>query len=536
MGMNMDLKAILLPLAAALWMGMLGLLPTLAGAEALRPNVVLILADDLGPGDLGCYGQQKIRTPNLDRMAAEGLVLTRHYCGNAVCAPSRSVLMSGMHPGHTWVRDNRGVAEPSTKSQGGIPKVEGQHPIAASAVTLAEVMASAGYVTGGFGKWGLGGPHTEGAPLKQGFARWFGYNCQGVAHNFYPVYLWDNDQVQRLNNPIFPSNDKLRADEDPTQEASYARFSGTEYSADLIAQQAIAFVRQHRDRPFFLYWPTTVPHVALQVPEDSLKEYRGKWPDAPYTGGKGYLPHFSPRAAYAAMITRMDREIGALMKQVSDLGLEEKTLFIFLSDNGPLNGTHAGLAGTDCDFFNSNQGLRDGKGTLYEGGIRSPGILRWKGQIAPGRRSEALSGFEDWLPTLAQLAGATLPDQALDGTSLVPLLKGQQSVGRPFLYREFAGYGGQACVIEGDWKLVKKNLAARGRGKAGKAGKGAAAKAQNLKPLTELYHLKSDPLEKRDVAAENPEVVAKLEALLRREHQPSKDFPLAGLDATGTAR
>lgn len=342
-----------------------------APLTARPPNVIFILADDLGPGDLGAYGQTKIKTPNLDRMAAEGMKLTQHYCGNAVCAPSRSVLMTGMHPGHTYIRDNRGMADNKVKSKGGIPTTEGQHPIPDEAATMAEVMRSLGYATGGFGKWGLGGPDSTGAPLKQGFQRWFGYNCQSVAHNFYPVYLWDNDKTIPLKNPDFPAHDTFKPGEDPTNEASYKRFQGSEYSADLIAEQARAFVRQHKDEPFFLYWPTTVPHVALQVPDDSLAEYAGLWDDPPYTGGKGYIPHFKPKAAYAAMITRMDREIGSVMKLVSDLGLDEDTLFVFVSDNGPLNGTHAKLAGTDCVFFNSNQGLRDGKGTLYEGGIRS---------------------------------------------------------------------------------------------------------------------------------------------------------------------
>jgi arylsulfatase A-like enzyme len=492
---------------------------SLSQLTARQPNIIFILADDLGPGDLGAYGQQRIKTPHLDRMAAEGMKLTRHYCGNAVCAPSRSVLMTGLHPGHTYIRDNRGVADLKNKDAHGIPLTEGQHPIPDQALTLAEVMRGLGYATGGFGKWGLGGPTSTGAPLRQGFQRWFGYNCQGVAHNFYPVYLWDDDKTLLLKNHDFSAHDTLRPDEDPARPESYQRFQGTEYSADLIAEQALAFIRQHQDQPFFLYWPTTVPHVALQVPDDSLQEYAGRWEDPPYPGGKGYIPHFRPKAAYAAMITRMDREIGRAMDLVKQLGLDEETVFIFVSDNGPLNGTHQGLAGTDCAFFNSNMGLRDGKGTLYEGGIRSPGIVRWKGKIPPGTVSARISGFEDWLPTLAELAGGV--DQippSLDGISLAPTLLGRQQPERDFLYREFHGYGGQLCVISGSWKLIKTGLSGKKvRGKEGKLS-------------VELYDLSKDEKETQNLAAQYPEVVARLEALAASQHQPSPDFAFPALD------
>lgn len=488
-------------------------------AEERQPNFVLIMADDLGPGDLGAYGQTKIKTPNLDRMAAEGMKLTRHYCGNAVCAPSRSVLMTGLHPGHTYIRDNRGTASNKVKTKEGIPETEGQHPIPDDAITMAEAMSSLGYASGGFGKWGLGGPDSTGAPLKQGFHRWFGYNCQSVAHNFYPVYLWDDDKTISLKNHDFPAHDTFKLGEDPAKPESYKRFQGAEYSADLIAEQARAFVRQHKDKPFFLYWPTTVPHVALQVPDDSLREYVGLWDDPPYTGGKGYIPHFSPKAAYAAMITRMDREIGSLMALVAELGLDENTVFIFISDNGPLNGTHAKLAGTDCEFFNSNQGLRDGKGTLFEGGIRSPGIVRWEGKIKPGSVSDRLSGFEDWLPTLVDLAGAKGKTPAgVDGISLAPTLLGEAQPEREFLYREFAGYGGQLSVHMGSWKLIKTGLSGR------------KMKASTSVPATLLYDLSKDERETINVAAENPGIVAKMEALIQSQHATSSDFPISGLD------
>ncbi|MBK8093332.1 MAG: arylsulfatase [Verrucomicrobiaceae bacterium] len=485
---------------------------------ARQPNVVLILADDLGRGDLGCYGQKIIRTPNLDRMAAEGMKLMDHYSGNAVCAPSRCVLMTGMHPGHAFIRDNRQADNAKGLPKMGKPEHEGQFPIPDATQTMPEAFRAAGYVTGGFGKWGLGGPGSTGEPLKQGFDRWFGYNCQGVAHNFYPTYLWDNDKTIDLKNAPFPSNDKLRPDEDPSKPESYKRFQGREYSADLIADAALDFVRENKERPFFLYWPTTVPHLALQVPDDSLAEYVGKFDDPPYPGGKGYTPHFRPRAAYAAMVTRMDREIGKMMTLIADLGLDENTIFIFISDNGSLHGTHQGLGGVDAAFFDSSGGLRDGKGTLYEGGIRSPGIVRWKGQVAAGSTSTAVTGFEDWMPTLLDLCGIQKASSDIDGLSFAALLRGKGNVGRDFLYREFTGYGGQQCVRMGKWKYIRTGLSAGPKSKRG------------AKTAEELYDLENDAGESKNVIAEHPDVVAKIQEIAAREHRNSAEFKFPALD------
>jgi arylsulfatase A-like enzyme len=464
---------------------------------------------DLGWGDLGCYGQKLIRTPNLDRMAAEGMRFTHHYSGNAVCAPSRCVLMTGKHPGHAFIRDNRQFK----------PNEEGQFPIPTETVTVAKLFQQRGYATGGFGKWGLGGPGTTGEPLQQGFTRWFGYNCQAVAHNFYPTYLWDDAKQVPLNNPKFTAHDTLKAGEDPQDAKSYARFQGKDYSADLIAEQARAFIRANQNKPFFCYFPTTVPHLALQVPDDSLAEYLGKFDDPPYGGGKGYLPHFKPRAAYAAMITRMDKEIGVLMKLVADLGLDDHTIWVFTSDNGPLTGNHQGLAGTDCAFFNSNGGLRNGKGSLYEGGVRVPGIVRWKGKIAPGITSERVTGFEDWMPTLMELIGAkTAAPKDTDGVSFAPTLLGQKQPERPFLYREFPGYGGQQSVRMGDWKAIRQNA------------KPPPAKKAGPSLAVQLYNLRTDPTETTDVAAQHPEMVKQLTELLRVQHSASTEFPFPALD------
>ena len=470
------------------------------------PNVVFIIADDLGWGDLGCYGQQKIRTPNLDRMAAEGMRLTRHYSGNAVCAPSRCVLMTGKHPGHAWIRNNKEM------------KPEGQEPVAAAEVLLPEILKAAGYTTGGFGKWGLGGPGTESEPLKQGFDRWYGYNCQAVAHSFYPPKLWDNDQQVVINEVPVPGHGKLEPGEDPNNPDSYARFSGKTYSADLIAEASRQFIRDHKDRPFYCFVPTTVPHLALHVPADSLAEYQGQWEDPPYPGGRGYTPHFTPRAAYAAMITRMDREIGKLMALVKELGLDEHTIFVFTSDNGPL---YDKLGGTDAEFFNSHGGLRGRKGSLYEGGFRVPGIVRWSGKIKPGV-SDRITGFEDWLPTVLDLAGlqGKIP-AGLDGISFAATLRGEAQAERDFLYREFPAYGGQQSLHMGKWKLVRQNLIqGKGKGKKAKAG-----------PATlELFDLANDPHEETDVAAQHPEVVEKMRSIMTAQHLPSAIFPFPALD------
>ena len=481
-------------------------LTSAVSAEPARPNIVFILADDLGYGDIGCFGQTKIKTPHLDKMAAEGMRLTQHYSGNAVCAPSRCVLMTGKHPGHAFIRDNRSTPP------------EGQYPIPAETVTLPKLLGKAGYVCGGFGKWGLGGPGSEGDPLKQGMHRFFGFNCQAVAHNHYPTHLWDDDKRVRLNNPEFSAYQTLAKDLDPRDPASYSQFTGKEFAQDRIMEQALKFVRDNRERPFFLYVPSTIPHVSIQVPDDSLSEYVGQFEETPYVGGKGYLPHRTPRAAFAAMITRLDRDVGRIVALVRELGLEENTLFVFSSDNGPLDHAYQGLAGTDGRFFNSAGPLRGQKGSLYEGGFRVPTIAYWKGKIPAGTTRERVSGFEDWLPTLLEVVGAkdSIPKE-IDGISLAPTLLGQSQPERPFLYREFPASGGQQIVRIGDWKGVRQNLKPAGKNK--------------LPSLTiELYHLKDDIAESKDVAAEHPDVIAQMERLMRDQHTPSAEFPLPALD------
>lgn len=466
---------------------------------ASRPNVVLIVADDLGYRELGCYGQKKIRTPNLDRLAREGTRLTQHYSGNAVCAPSRCVLMTGKHPGHAFVRSNREV------------RPEGQLPIPDDEVTLAELLRKEGYATGAFGKWGLGPPGSEGDPLRQGFQRFFGYNCQRHAHSYYPSYLWsDAERIALDNKPPVPGHAGLPEGADPNDPRSYDRFKGRDYAPDRINKQALAFIREHHDEPFFLYYPTIIPHVALHVPDEDLEPYlKLGWKDPPFTRPKGgYTPHFTPRAAYAAMISRMDRYVGNVLKLLDELELTDNTIVIFSSDNGT-----SGLKDeVDSEFFESVGELRGLKGSLYEGGVRVPAIVRWPGRVPAGAVSDRVSGFEDWLPTILELVGAadSIPEQ-LDGISLAPTLLGKKQKPRPFLYREFPGYGGQQSIRVGDWKAIRTNL-----------------NAGNVK--VELYDLSQDPGERRDVASEHPDTLARLTKLMEEQHTKSEHFPLPPFD------
>jgi arylsulfatase A len=480
-------------------------------ASPTRPNIIFLLADDLGYGDIGPFGQKKIRTPNLDQLAKDGMRLTNHYSGHNVCAPSRCVLMTSKHPGHAYIRNNRGGV-----GQGGESGGEGQEPVPAGELKLPLTLKQLGYTTGAFGKWGLGAVGSTGDPNSQGIDRFFGYNDQAVAHNFYPVSLWNNRERVKLNNPPFSAHQKLPPEADPNDPKSYANFTGNEYAPDRINEAARQFLRDNKDRPFFLFYPTTVPHLALQVPEDSLKEYEGKFPEEPYKGESGYLPHRTPHAAYAAMITRLDREIGKLLAMVDEFRLRENTIVIFSSDNGPLWDR---FGGTDTDFFDSAAGMRGRKGNYYEGGCKVPCIVRWTGKIKPGATNERVTGFEDWMPTLLELVGAKDATPAgIDGISFAPTLLGKTQPERPFLYRESQAYDGQQCVRVGDWKAFRTNLHPR-----------PAAKDKTPGAI-ELYNLKTDPTESNNVAAQHPDIVAKLAAILKEQHVPTKLWPISALD------
>ena len=480
--------------------------PTVSVAE--RPNIIFILADDLGIGDLGSYGGQKIRTPHLDALAEEGMRFTRHYSGSNVCAPARAVLMTGIHPGRVVIRNNREV------------QPEGQYPMPEGTITLVGELKRLGYVTGGFGKWGLGPPDSVSAPMRVGFDRWFGYNCQRVAHSFYPRYLWDNDRQVLINENPIPGHAQLPEGADPNDPRSYDRFKGENYSADLISNEAMRFVEENADKPFFLFLPTTVPHLALHVPDEYLEQYGylGLWDDPPYPGGRGYTPHFTPRAAYATMVTHMDYEIGRLVRLLKEKGIYENTLIIVSSDNGATFDS----GGADTTFFNSTGGFRATKGHMYEGGIRVPCIVSFPGRIQPGTVTDQLSGFEDWFITLLEIAGVAPEDQhPTDGISLVPILFGKEGDHpvRTWLYRESPGYGGQQTAMIGDWKAIRTGL------------QPARAAGRSLADVpVELYNLKDDPFETTDLAAQYPEKVRELLELMTRERVRSDIFPMPLID------
>jgi arylsulfatase A-like enzyme len=470
-----------------------------------RPNIVLIVADDLGFRELGCYGQKKIQTPRIDQLATEGMRFTRAYSGSPVCAPSRCVLMTGKHPGHAIVRSNRAM------------KPEGQHPIPSTEETIAELLQQEGYISGAFGKWGLGNIWSEGNPNEQGFETFFGYNCQAHAHSYYPAFLWSNEEKYPLNNnPPVPGHGGLSASADSNNPSSYNSFKGDDYASDHINDHALQFIRDHKDRPFFLYYPSLIPHVALHVPDEDLKLYLDEgWKDPPFTreGGYGYTPHFTPRAAYAAMITKLDTYVGKVLDLIEELDLTDNTIVIFSSDNGT---THLKKE-VDYEFFASVGELRGLKGQLWEGGIRVPQIVKWPGKVEAGSVTDQVTGFEDWLPTLLDLTSAEVAvPEGVNGISITETLLENKEVKRGFLYREFQGYGGQQAVWLGNkWKGIRTDI----------------LKENNKKPLKiELFDLESDPSESIDVAAVNPKVVSDIEALMSSERTVSEEFEMGTLD------
>lgn len=444
-----------------------------------KPNIVFVLADDLGYGDLGCYGQTKIRTPNLDRMAAEGMRFTQFYTGCPVCAPSRCTLMTGKHLGHATVRDNMQRA----------PGLEGQHRMEAGTVTVAQLLQQQGYATAIVGKWGLGMPEEQSSPLDFGFDHHYGYLCQGMAHTFYPPYLWrDNRQEPLPGNPPYAYGQK-----------GVIEPSGRTYSQDLMTADALQWLKTHHQQPFFLYFASTIPHLSLQVPEDSLAEYRGQWRETPFRNTKHYANQETPRAAYAAMITRLDRDIGRLMALLKELGQDDKTIVFFGSDNGAV----FPLSGTDPEFFQSNGPLRGYKQQLWEGGIRTPFIARWPGRIKPGTVSDHVGAYWDVLPTLCELTGAT-PPKDIDGLSFLPTLLGQSTQPKhDYLYWEFHGEGGRQAVRFGDWKAVREKV------------------KMNPDSTPELYNLATDLGETKNVAADHPDLAAKAAALMKAARTPS---------------
>ena len=484
--------------------------------NTVRPNIIYILADDLGYGELGVYGQKIIETPNIDALAKNGMLFTQHYSGSPVCAPSRSVFMTGQHTGHTPIRGNDEWKERGDtwnyQAMFDNPYLEGQRPIPDSTVTIAEILKSAGYTTGMVGKWGLGAPTTEGLPNRQGFDFFYGYNCQRQAHTLYPMHLWHNEERHLLNNKNVPPGANLVEGADPNDPASYADFTLNDYAPELMHMEAIKFLEENKDQPFFLYYASPLPHVPLQAPEKWVNYYRSKLgKEEPYTG-KSYFPNQTPRATYAAMISYLDEQVGDLVDKLVELGVYENTIIIFTSDNGP---TYAG--GADTPFFDSAKPFKTeygwAKGFVHEGGIRVPMIASWPGKIKTGGQSDHISAFYDMMPTFGDLVGVSIPSNT-DGISIVPTLMGRKSQKKhDYLYWEFPAYKGQQAVRMGKWKAIRRNIY-----------------EGNL--AIELYDLESDIQELKNVADQHMDIVKKITTILDKAHTPSPlerfQFPQLG--------
>jgi arylsulfatase A-like enzyme len=464
--------------------------------ERTKPNIIFIMADDLGYGELGCYGQELIRTPNLDRLAAEGMRFTRFYSGSPLCAPSRCVLLTGYHTGHAAIRDNKEFGDWTDEEE------NGQMPLPDSCFTLAESLKTAGYTTAVIGKWGLGGPDTEGVPNRQGFDYFYGYLDQKQAHNYYPTHLWENEIWDTLNNEYFIPHQHFEGD--TADLASFDKYKGEEYSLDLMMEKAIQFVRRTSNKPFFLYLPLTIPHLALQVPDKALQEYKGVFPDTAYYGERGYLPHPHPKSAYAAMITYMDRWIGELLNVLKKKKIDKNTIVFFTSDNGA---TYGRIGGTDTHYFRSNGILKGFKGSLNEGGIRVPLIVKWPKKIKSGTVSDLPTALWDIFPTIEKMAGLEELTKN-DGISFLPELRSREPQPlHEYLYWELPSYGGQQAVIKGKWKGLKQEM-----------NKDSLAKLQ-------LYDLELDPMERFDASNRFPDIVSELDSLMQAARIPSKDFP-----------
>lgn len=431
------------------------------------PNVIYIMADDLGIGDLGCYGQRYIKTPGIDSLASNGIRFSQHYSGCTVSAPSRCSLLTGKHTGHSYIRGNKGVLNESGHKF--------DYPLSANELTIADLFKRHNYATACIGKWGLGGPGTEGHPNQHGFDYFFGYLGQANAHSYYPQFLYENNERIDLHRKV--------------------------YSHDLIMDKALSFIEKHSDSPFFLYLSPTIPHADLVLPEGELGEYDGRFAENPYPG-PGYHAQSKPRATFAAMVSRLDKGVQEVVRLLKDKGIYDNTIIIFTSDNG----THV-EGGHDPFAFDSNGAFRGSKRDLYEGGIRTPFIVQWPGHIRAGSVSFHVSAFWDFMATICDLLGEPVP-VSCDGISYLPSLlgKGEQKQ-HGYLYWEFHEHGGKQAVLKDNWKLIR-------------------LKVDNYPASTyELYNLSSDPSELMDVSKQYPEKVKMLMELMDEAHVPSKLFP-----------
>ncbi|MFV0606256.1 MAG: arylsulfatase [Niabella sp.] len=455
-----------------------------------KPNIIYIYADDLGYGELGSYGQTKIKTPNLDRMAKEGMQFTQHYTGTPVCAPARCMLLTGKHGGHSYIRGNYEL--------GGFPDSteRGQLPLKEGIFTIADLLKQKGYATAVIGKWGLGMADTEGSPLRHGFDYFYGYLDQKQAHNYYPTHLWENNRWDTLRQPFINVHKRLNRDTVTQKDFDY--FKGVDYAPEKMTEKALGFIDANKKHPFFLYLPYTIPHASLQVPDEWIQLYKGKFDEKPYYGEKGYAASKYPLSAYAAMITYLDAQVGIIMQKIKDMGLDKKTIIMFSSDNGAtFNG------GVDARFFNSMAGLRGFKMDLYEGGIRMPFIVRWPGKIKKGTTSNLISAQYDLLTTIADITKQKVTDT--DGISFLPELLGKKRKQQKhaYLYFEYPENGGGVAIRMGNWKGVKLNM------------------KKDKNATWEIYDLKNDPYEKNNIARQHPELVLQFNAIVKKEHRHS---------------
>ena len=479
-----------------------------------KPNIIYILADDLGYGDLACYGNKKIETPNIDKLAANGLMFTQHYSGAPVCAPARCNLLTGVNAGHAFIRGNhewgsrgdvwnyRAMLNDST--------LEGQYPLPDSIITIANILQDAGYETGMIGKWGLGAPQTNSIPNKKGFDFFVGYNCQRIAHTYYPVFLYKNESRLYIGNDTVKPHQGLDKGADPYDMDSYSKFNLQEYAPDVMHREALNFIEENKSKPFFLYYATPIPHLPLQAPQEWVDYYVKKFGDEKPLVKAHYYPNRYPHAAYAAMISYLDQEVGELVAKLKELGIYENTLIIFTSDNGPT------YIDADAEWFESASPFQTvtgrTKGYVYEGGIRVPMIASWPDKIKPGTKTNGVSAFWDVMPTFCEIVDEPIPDFT-DGISFLPTLLGKEQSQHPYLYWEFAEYGGQQAVLIGEWKAVRKDI-----------------RKGNMK--IELYDLNHDIKEEYDLAEQHPDIIKQVEEIMIREHHTSsvERFRLKSLD------
>lgn len=443
-----------------------------------KPNIIFILGDDMGYQSIGAFGQKLIKTPNLDRLAAKGMKMTNFYA-NHICSPSRGSLLTGMHTGNGLIRGNYELGGYTDDTE------YGQMPLPLNFQSMGTELKKAGYATAVMGKWGVGGPNSTGAPNLHGIDLFYGYLDQKQAHNYYPTHLWRNEVKETLPNPSFFSHQKLPKDKNPDDPASYLPYTGQVYSADTINSEAIKFIEQHKNQPFFLELAYTLPHMALQVPDKIREQYKEKFDDKPYMGQNGYLPNQYPRATYAAMITLLDEYVGTIVKTLEKNGLDKNTLIVFTADNGA-----ARVGGCDPDYFKTSGELRGRKNALYEGGIKEPFIACWPGVIKPNTSSDHLCAIWDLLPTFLEVTGTNVP-KGIDGISFYPTLKPGKLKQKKheYLYweRHAKNDTHEQAVRFDNWKIISRVGTDQ----------------------IEVYNLKTDPNEKTDVAKQQPEIIKK---------------------------